>query len=72
VAEGTGVSRIILAKREGQYAPWWHEIVVRVHGGKAYSATLGGKTLAASGTGVANSFRLPDLPGGGQIELTYK
>ena len=67
------------AKREGAYAPWWHELAITVHGGGRYRATLGGKALAtgaangpASGAanGPGNSFILADQPQGAEIELT--
>jgi len=63
-----GVTHITLARREGSYAPWWHQIAVTIHGGGNYSASLGGKALA--GHGGANSFVIDDQPSGAEIELT--
>ena len=63
-----GVTRFTLAKREGSYAPWWHQIAVTIPGGGNYGASLGGKALAGNGEG--NSFLLDDQPSGAAIELT--
>ena len=71
VADAKGVSRIILGKREGAYAPWWHELAITVHGGGRYRATLGGTALATgAANGPGNSFILADQPQGAEIELT--
>ena len=71
LADAKGVSRIILGKREGAYAPWWHELAITVHGGGHYRGTLGGKGLATgAANGSGNSFILADQPQGAEIELT--
>jgi alpha-glucosidase len=65
LAGKSGVTRVILAPREGHFAPWWKTLKLTIHGGGHYTARLGGKAIAEQD----GTFTIADQPSGAVVEL---
>lgn len=71
-ADRKGLTAVSLGPREGQFAPWWKDIRIVIHGSRRYRAASNGRELPVEQSDFASAFTLADARSGATVRLAVQ